>query len=338
MNITSPLNITGPLNIIGKVAAVAALCAAALTACGGGGSTEPSPSIKIGLVQAQDFVHAMPARVAVEQGFFKAEGLDVSVVDFSAGSDLTKAMAGGSVDVGAATGLDAVSGAAKNLQTQAFYGVMAKSPMALIVPKDSAITGFSGMAGKKIGISKVGSLTDYVTRASAEASGVPFEKVKEVPLGAPSATMAAMKRGDIDGFILPVNFGFLLESQDQGKIAGKASETLGADSQFAVLMAKKPYIDGNAANLRKLAKAYTASLEWMKANRQPTIDLAKAKLGMPEQLAGKTYDALIGDFTPGGAISTAGMAGYAKALPKLGIASASPAQDAYLSTEISAAK
>jgi NitT/TauT family transport system substrate-binding protein len=280
----------------------------------------------------------MPARVAVQQGFFKAEGLDVSVVDFSAGSDLTKAMAGGSIDVGAATGLDAVSGAAKNLQTQAFYGVMAKSPMALIVPSKSGITGFSGMAGKKIGISKVGSLTDYMTRATAEASGVPFEKIKEVPLGAPAATMSAMKRGDIDAFILPVNFGYLLESQHQGKIAQKASDVLGADSQFAVLMAKKSYISGNEANLQKLAAAYTKALEWMKANRQPTIDLATAKLGMPAALAGKTYDALAGDFTPGGAVSAAGMAGYAKALPKLGIATSSPAEDAYLSTKIVSAK
>ena len=326
------------MNLTIKVAAVAALCATALAACGGGGSDEPSAAIKIGLVQAQDFVHAMPARVAVEQGFFKAEGLDVSVVDFSAGSDLTKAMTGGSIDVGAATGLDAVSGAAKNLETQAFYGVMAKSPMALIVPKDSGIDGFAAMAGKKIGISKVGSLTDYMTRATAEASGADFEKIKEVPLGAPAATMSAMERGDIDGFILPVNFGFLLESKDEGKIAAKASEALGDDSQFAVLMAKKSYIGGNAENLKKLASAYTKSLEWMKANRQPTIDLAKAKLGMPDALAGKTYDALVGDFTPGGALSSPGLAGYAKALPKLGIATSSPAEDSYLSTRIVAAK
>ncbi|MFI0350065.1 ABC transporter substrate-binding protein [Actinomadura sp. 9N407] len=319
-----------------RLVTIAALCATALSACGGGGSTGPSTSIKIGLVQAQDFVHAMPARVAVEQGLFKAEGLEVSVVDFSAGSDLTKAMTGGSIDVGAATGLDAVAGAAKSLQTQAFYGVMAKSPMALIVPKDSAITGFAGMAGKKIGISKVGSLTDYVTRATAEASGVPFEKIKEVPLGAPSASMSAMKRGDIDAFVLPVNYGFLLESQNEGKVAQKASEVLGADSQFAVLMAKKSYIGGNEENLRKLTRAYTKALEWMKANRQPTIALATAKLGMPGPLAGKTYDALIGDFTPDGAIVTAGMAGYAKALPKLGIASSSPAEDTYLSTQITA--
>ncbi|MEU8800193.1 ABC transporter substrate-binding protein [Spirillospora sp. NPDC048819] len=326
------------MNLTLKIAAVAALCASALTACGGDDASGPSTSIKIGLVQAQDFVHAMPARVAVKQGFFKEEGLEVSVVDFTSGSDLTKAMTGGSIDVGAATGLDAVSGAAKNLETQAFFGVMAKSPMALIVPRDSGITGFSGLAGKKVGISKVGSLTDYMIRATADASGVTAEEIKKVPLGAPSATMAAMKRGDIDAFVLPVNFGFLLASKNEGKIAQRASEVLGPESQFALLMAKKSYIGENEANLRKLAKAYTRSIEWMKANRQPAIDLAVAEVGMPAPLAGQTYDALIGDFTPDGALSTAGLADYAKALPKLGIATSSPAEESYLSTQIITAK
>jgi NitT/TauT family transport system substrate-binding protein len=326
------------MKVTARIAAVAALCAAALTACGGGGSSGPSTSIKLGLVQAQDFVHAMPARVAVQQGFFKAAGLDVKVVDFSSGSDLTKAMTGGSIDVGAATGLDAVSGAAKKLDIQAFYGVMGQSPMALIVPEQSSISGFSGIAGKRLGISKAGSLTDYVTRATAKASGVSFDKVKEVPLGDPAATMSAMKRGDIDGFILPVNFGFLLQSQHQGKIAQKASDILGADSQFAVLMAKKSAIEGNKTNLKKLADAYTKSLNWMKANKQPTVDLAVAKLGMPKAIAEQTYDTLIGGFTPGGAISAAGMADYATALPKLGIATSSPTRDSYLSTQIVSAK
>jgi NitT/TauT family transport system substrate-binding protein len=321
-----------------RIVAVAALCAAALTACGGGGSSGPSTSIKLGLVQAQDFVHAMPARVAVQQGFFKDAGLDVKVIDFSSGSDLTKAMTGGSVDVGAATGLDAVSGAAKKLDTQAFYGVMGPSPMALIVPAKSSITGFSGIAGKKLGISKAGSLTDYITRATAEASGVDFDKVKEVPLGDPAATMSAMKRGDVDGFVLPVNFGFLLAAQHQGRIAQKAADVLGPDSQFAVLMAKKSTISGNKANLKKLAGAYTKSLAWMKANKQPTVALAVSKLGMPQAIAEQTYGALIGNFGTDGAISAAGMAGYAKALPNLGIATSSPAQDSYLSTQIVAAK
>jgi NitT/TauT family transport system substrate-binding protein len=325
-----------PFARIGAAVAFAIVAASGPAACGGGQgqASAPSPSIKVGLVQAQDFVHAMPARVAEQQGFFKAQGLNVSVVGFNAGSDLSKAMIGGSVDVGAATGLDAVSAAAHGVDIQAFYGVMAKSPMALIVPQNSTITGFAGLSGKKVGISKAGSLTDYIVRAAVTATGGSIDKVTEVPLGDPASMMAAMKRGDVDAFILPVNFGFIEAAKHEGKIAQKASDVLGPNSQFAILMAKKSYISGNQANLRKLTKAYTAALQWMKANRKQTIDLAVAKMGMTKPIAQQTYDALVGDFTPDGTLDRAGLADYAKALPKLGIATTSPNEDAYLSNLI----
>ena len=299
-----------------------------------GSSPGGSTKIKIGLVQAQDFIHAMPARVATQQGFFKDQGLDVTVVDFSAGSDLTKAMAGGSIDVGAATGLDAVSAAAHNIPLQAFYGVYGQSPMALIVPNNSKITGFADLKGAKVGISKAGSLTDYVTRAALQAVGLPVSAVTEVPLGDPGSTMAAMERGDIDAFVLPTFFGFIESAKGKGKVAQKAADVLGADDQFAILMAKKDYIDSNKANLTKLAAAYKQAMQWMAQHKDATVALAVEKLGMPKPIASQTYDAYMDNFTPDGAINAAGMEKYAKALPGLGIASTVPDQSSYLTTAI----
>ena len=123
--------------------AAAALAAATLlAACGSSGSTPGSGSsasagqsgsaptaLTLGLVQGQDFTFAMPARVAQAQGIFTKHGLNVTVVAFSAGSDLVKAMASGSVDVGAATGLDVTSAAANGVDMRAFYGAAEATPM-----------------------------------------------------------------------------------------------------------------------------------------------------------------------------------------------------------------
>ncbi len=310
---------------------------AVMSACGsssGGSGSDASPSIKIGLVQAQDFIHAMPARVGVAQGFFKDEGLDVSVVDFSAGSDLTKAMAGGSVDVGAATGLDAVSASAHNIALQAFYGVYSDSPMALIVPTGSKLTGFADLKGAKVGISKAGSLTDFVTRAALAKVGMTVDDVTEVPLGDPGSTMAAMDHGEIDAFVLPVTFGYIESAKGKGKIAQTASDVLGGEDQFAILMAKKGYIDSNTDNLKKLTAAYAKAIKWMADHEDETVALGVKKLGAPEPIVKQTYDELMGKFTPDGQINEAGLEAYAKALPDLGIASSSPAKSDYLSTTI----
>jgi NitT/TauT family transport system substrate-binding protein len=312
----------------------ALLLAVALTGCGSSSSDKGSTKIKLGLVQSQDFIHAMPARVATAQGFFKDEGLDVTVVDFSAGSDLTKAMAGGSIDVGAATGLDAVAATAHNVPLQAFYGTYGPSPMALIVPMDSKITGFADLKGAKVGISKAGSLTDFVTRASLDKAGVPLDSVKEVPLGDPGSTMAAMKRGDIDAFVLPTFFGFIEGASGGGKIAQKVSDVLGDEAQFGILMAKKDYISSNKDNLDKLAAAYQKAIEWMADNKDKTVALAVDKLAMPEPIASQTYDAYMSNFTADGKLSAAGLKQYADALPDLGIATTVPKESDYLSTAI----
>ena len=293
-----------------------------------------SATVRLGLVQAQDFIHAMPAQVAMKQGFFTQQGLNVSIVGFSSGSDLTKAMAGGSVDVGAATGLDAVSAVAHNIPLQAFYGVYSQSPMALIVPAASQIKGFADLKGKKVGISKAGSLTDFITRASLRAVNVALTDVTEVPLGDPASTMAALDRGDIDAFVLPVNFGFVEQASGKGKIAQRASEVLGTDSQFAILMAKSGFVTANTDTLKKLAAAYTQALEWMKANGPGVQALATDKLGMKPAIAEKTYQTLIGGFTSTGAISQAGMSAYAKALPDLKIATTEPKESDYLTTSV----
>jgi ABC-type nitrate/sulfonate/bicarbonate transport system substrate-binding protein len=146
--------------------------------------------------------------------------------------------------------------------------------------------------------------------------------------------MAALDRGDIDAFVLPVNFGFVQQAQGKGKIAQKASDVLGADSQFAILMAKSGFVSSNNDTLKKLAAAYKQSIEWMKANKAGVEALAAEKLGMKPAIAEQTYTTLIGGFTPEGAISQAGMSAYAKALPDLKIATTEPKESDYLTTSI----
>jgi NitT/TauT family transport system substrate-binding protein len=310
------------------LACLTAGCAATAAPAETGGGTA---SLSLGLVQGQDFIHAMPARVAEAQGMFEDAGLEVDIVDFTSGSDLTKAMAGGSIDVGAATGLDAVSGAAHDVDLQAFWGIYAPSPMALVVAPDSDITGFADLAGAKVGISRVGSMTDYTVRAALDAEGVDLADVTEVPLGDPASTMAGLASGDVDAFVLPVNFGYAVEADGTGQIAQMAADAIGGTDQFAILMASSTFISDNEATLRTLTEVYTQAIEWMADNRDDAIALAVEDLGMKEDIASRTYDELIGQFSADGAIDLEGLAAYASALPDLGIAETSPEQSAYFS-------
>jgi NitT/TauT family transport system substrate-binding protein len=296
-----------------------------LAACGSKTSDGPA-TVRLGLVQGQDFTHALPAQIAAAQGFFTAQRLTVRIVGFSAGSDLVKAMAGGSIDVGEATGLDVVSAAAAGVDLKAFYGTAAASPMAAIFKSGGPVHALADLKGKKVGISKFGSLTDFTVRLLAQQAGLGRDGITAVPLGAPSANTAALTRGDVDAIILPVEFSYSLQAAGTAVTAIRVSD---AASQFAVLAAASSHLSRHRTEVVGLTKAYSQAITFLRGNQGATVPVAVAKLGMTQGVAVRAYQELAGDFTPDGKINTAGLRAYADQLPALGIAKTAPAEPAY---------
>jgi NitT/TauT family transport system substrate-binding protein len=297
-----------------------------LAACGSSKSSPGSDKseISLGLVQGQDFTHAIPAQVAAAKGIFAQHGLTVRIVEFSAGSDLVKAVAGGTVDVAEATGLDVVSAAAAGVDLKAFYGTAAATPMSVIVKAGSPVTALPGLAGKKVGISKFGSLTDFTAKLIAQQA----PGLKPVPLGAPSANTAALTKGDVDAIILPIEFAYTLQAAGTPARAIRVAG-LTPDSQFAVLAAPSKFLSKDKDAATELTRSYTDAIKQLQADQAGTVALEVSKLGMKRDVATKTYQELAGDFTPGGKVSTAGLKAYADQLPALGIAKSVPEESSY---------
>jgi NitT/TauT family transport system substrate-binding protein len=295
-----------------------------IAGCGGNSEKPASPAISLGLVQGQDFTHAIPAQVAAAKGIFTRHGLTVKLVEFSAGSDLVKAVAGGTVDVAEATGLDVVAAAAAGVDLKAFYGTAAATPMSVIVKEDSPVKALPDLAGKKVGISKFGSLTDFTAKLiTRQAPGL-----KPVPLGAPSANTAALTKGDVDAIILPVEFAYTMAAAGTPVTAIRVAG-LTPDSQFAVLAAPGKFLSGSKDAATRLTQSYADAIKQLQSDKAGTVALQVSKLGMKQEVAAKTYDELAKDFTPDGKISTAGLKAYADQLPALGIAKKAPAESSY---------
>src|SRR5205085_3191091 len=63
-----------------------------------GAQTLEKPKIQIG-VGGKTLFYYLPLTIAERQGYFKAEGLDVEILDFPGGARALQALIGGSVDV-----------------------------------------------------------------------------------------------------------------------------------------------------------------------------------------------------------------------------------------------
>src|SRR5262249_15997553 len=100
-----------------------AFCAA----CAGGSSgtaANPAgleqPRINVGIISGT--ATFVPLYLAVDDGLFAREGLQVELLPFRGGSDLIKAVVAGSADVGVVSLAEVASGIAAGQPLKAFYG------------------------------------------------------------------------------------------------------------------------------------------------------------------------------------------------------------------------
>ena len=320
-----------PLTVLAAVATLTAACGGDAGSSGdsGGGPGE----VTLGLVVEKTFEAGVVPKITKEVGCFEDENVDVEIVAFQGGADLVKGMLSGAADIGAATGFDPPAAAAKGIPMKAFYGVAELSPFVVIAGPDSGIEQADDLVGKKVGITRFGSATDFVVRVLASQAGSP-DGITAVPLGDAAAQTAALQRGDIDAFVWSTEVGLALEASGDGRIISRFAEVFDED-QYGVLMAQDEYLEQNNETVQAVADAYRCGIEWMQddANREDAIAMTAEFLEIDPEVAEATFEELVGHLSPDGAMNTAGLESLASFLPELGIADEVPELDTYHTDE-----
>ncbi len=151
-------------------------------------------------VGGKTLFYYLPLTIAERNGYFKAEGLDVEILDFPGGARALQALLGGSVDV--------VSGAFKHTITQQAKGQFIEAlvlqgkyaGIVLGMAKDKAAAYKSpvDLKGMKIGVTAPGSSTNMFVNILLAKAGLKPDAVATVGVGATAGAVAIMKRGEID--------------------------------------------------------------------------------------------------------------------------------------------
>src|SRR5258708_10496324 len=149
--------------------------------------------------------------VGIEAKIFEQEGLEIVATGFRGDAQLQQALAAGGVDVGLGSGpgLGFRIKGAPAIGVAGMYG--APSNLALLVPANSPIKTIADLKGKRIGVTTVGSLTDWLVRELSRQQGWGSNGIAIAPLGQMQARLAAMDRGELDGVVLEAANGYELE-------------------------------------------------------------------------------------------------------------------------------
>ena len=169
-------------------------------------AASPAQAEDLLVTQYKNDPSGAPYGIALEKGFFKAHGLDISGIISGAGggSSVRNAIASdlGYGDVTAAP----VIAAAEQGQDVKIVGITSRTlaDLVLIVMPDSPIKSPADLKGKKFGISNPKSLGEMMGVLVMEQAGLEQGDVQMTALGSLSGALTALENGVVDVTSIPV--------------------------------------------------------------------------------------------------------------------------------------
>lgn len=247
----------------------AGLATAALPTLGLAQTLEkPKITISVG---GKNLFYYLPLTIAEQLGYFKDEGLDVTIVDFAGGSKALQAVVGGSADVVSGAFEHTIVMQLKGQPMRAFV-LQGAAPQIVLGVNPKTMPDYKSIAdlkGKKIGVTAPGSSTNIVANYVLAKGGLKPTDVSFVGIGAGNGAVAAMRAGQIDAIsnLDPV-ITLLARSGDLKIISDtrkpdEAEKVFGGPMPAACLYAPQPFLDKNPHTAQALANAMVRADKWI---------------------------------------------------------------------------
>lgn len=258
-----------------------------------------SDTLRIGVPAVTGYTY-LATEVGLQHGFFKAHQVDVDVSVFEGGAKLQQAIFGRSIDIAVAGGTD-FAFIAKGVPEIA-VAAMAGPPLSLgvIVPYDSAIKSADDLKGRTIGVTTVGSLSEWLMRRLAKEKGWGSNGLKTVALGNSAHTgLAALSTGQIDALFTESAIGFQLELSKRGRLLFPTSDIVQKFLVYAIY-ATTDTVQNHPDVLRRFLKGWFENIADMRANKAKTVETLRSFTKFDPEVQSREYDLVMPMFSADG--------------------------------------
>jgi NitT/TauT family transport system substrate-binding protein len=259
-----------------------------------------------------------PIEVGIETGTFAKHGLEFEVTGFAGDARLQQGLVSGSIDFGLGSG-PGMGFLAKGVPAKA-VAAMAGAPMnmSMVVPYDSPIKTLDDIKGKKVGITTVGSLTDWLLkRVVSEKQWAPTA-VTAVTVGGMDSTKAALKTGQIDAVVIALELGYALEQAKEWRVVSLLAP-FAPDFHTHVIFARDELIANKPDVVERFLRAWFETIAYMRANKERTVEITAKVLNLDKAVLGRVYDEQIKIFTADGRFDPKALAVIRQSLVEMGI-------------------
>jgi ABC-type nitrate/sulfonate/bicarbonate transport system substrate-binding protein len=230
---------------------------------------------------------SLPWWIAKEARYYEKYGLDVDMIYVGASPVIIQAMLGGQAGVGAGGGPPLVSNVLQGGDVVQVATTVPYAIQSLIVKPE--IRTPADLAGKKVGISRLGAIPHFTLQAIVKLHNV--QGINIVQTGSTTQAITSLSQGLVDGIITSAPFTFRLMKDGYRELVGpKEFKKAGVEFLIQGLVARKSFAAKNREVVVGMIKATMEGTKQMFVNeKQAKAVLAKYTRQTDPEILDQTY-------------------------------------------------
>jgi ABC-type nitrate/sulfonate/bicarbonate transport system substrate-binding protein len=272
-------------------------------------------TLRVGKAGAEAFSF-VPADVGEQMGLYKKHGLDISISAFGGDAKVQQAMAAGGIDIGLGSG----PGMAFIVKGAPVKGVaaMADQPLifTLVVRNDGSVKTAADLKGRKVGVSGVGSVTNWIITEISQKQGWGVEGIPRVGLGNDANRIAALKTKAVDAAIVNIAVATKYVQTGEGKVLLTFGDLV-KDFHIHVIFATDKAIAEKPQAIRAFLAGWFDTIRLMRANKAKTLEIAGKVMHTDPAATATIYDAVMPMFNEDGHFKPKALAALARSYVEL---------------------
>ncbi len=213
--------------------------------------------------------------IPYEAGIFRKHGLDVELLYVAGGGRAAQVVQSGEVPIGLFTGGAVINSNLSGGDLVAIASSM--NVMTFVVMARPEIKRAEGLKGKRVGISRFGSATDFGLRYVEEQWPVKRQRdFTVIQMGGVSDVYGALRAGALDAGVVNAELAILARREGYRELVDIAK--MGINFPTSSVVTTRSFIKRNENTVRKFIRGFVEGVHFAKTQRAPAIAIMKKYL------------------------------------------------------------
>jgi NitT/TauT family transport system substrate-binding protein len=242
---------------------------------------------------ASPAVSVLPLYVGVQEGLFRARGVELSLQQMAGNVGQTGLLKGEIQFLSSPT--DAMTGATNGLPFKIVFSAWERAPWTVVGKPE--VANMAGIRGKIVGTNRPGTAPYSYLEAGLKRAGLSISDVSILYLNGTQDNFAALLAGQIDAAVLSPPFDLQAEAQGFHEIAF-LGDTL--QVPYTGLATSTDYMQAHRDVVVNVIRGMLDAEDWIRAHPDGSAAHIQAYLGVSPDIAQQAYARAVGSLTTTG--------------------------------------